>query len=223
MLRSVTVLALASTAIAFQPTAFGRPGPALRVTSLSEAPYFVDTEPTKVDTVDDAVKQEAPVTPPAAEEAPVQKKKPAPKKAKKAPAHKEGVFSPLVLFMKQVLGDEKLNKVRAKGISLHSDVIANFVATSESAFGDVVLRALFKLADKDNSGTICKDELRTAMESLGFAWMKEKQINGIFDRADVDGNGSIDMDEWLASAPKTLRTNLIKLAKKNGGELGFLS
>ena len=34
-----------------------------------------------------------------------------------------------------------------------------------------------------------------------------------------------DAPDWLIStqAPKTLKTNLVKLAKNNGAELGFLS
>jgi Ca2+-binding EF-hand superfamily protein len=52
--------------------------------------------------------------------------------------------------------------------------------------------------------------------------LKEKQVKGIFERADTDENGTIDLQEWMTEAPKTLRTNLTKLAKKNGGELGFL-
>ena len=33
---------------------------------------------------------------------------------------------------------------------------------------------------------------------------------------------SLPIEEWIAEAPKTLKTNLVKLAKTNGGELGFL-
>ena len=35
--------------------------------------------------------------------------------------------------------------------------------------------------------------------------------------------GVIDYDEFVKEAPKTLKTNLVKLAKNNGAELGFLS
>jgi EF-hand domain pair len=142
--------------------------------------------------------------------------------AEKASQHKNGIFSPVVILAKNVLGEQELNKVRAKAISLHSDVIGDFVATSDSMIGNMVLRRLFVLADKDKNGVICQEELATALQTLGFEWLKDKQINGIFDRADTDKNGAIDMDEWMKEAPKTLRTNLVKLAKKNGGELGFL-
>ena len=41
-------------------------------------------------------------------------------------------------------------------------------------------------------------------------------------RADLDKNGDIDWDEYVRAAPKTIRTNLVKLAKKNGTEMGLL-
>lgn len=136
--------------------------------------------------------------------------------------HKRGVFSPIVQLTKMALGDEKLNKIRAKVISLHSDIISNFVNTSDTALGNIVLRQLFEFADKDKSGTIDETELRAALQTLGFDWLQEKQIKGIFERADIDTNGAIDLNEWMIEAPRTLRTNLIKLAKKNGGDMGLL-
>jgi hypothetical protein len=149
-----------------------------------------------------------------------------PKAVKKKPAAKghgkEGILSPLVTSVKKVIGDESLNKVRGKAIGLHSKVIGGFVDTAETEFGDRVLRALFDLADKDKSGTIEEEELAVALRALGFS-LKDNQIKGIFERGDLDANGALDFEEWRKEAPKTLRTNLIKLAKKNGGELGFLS
>jgi EF hand len=136
--------------------------------------------------------------------------------------HKQGLFSPIVQISKMALGEDKLNKLRAKVISLHSDVIANFVSTSDSIVGSLVLKQLFALTDKDQDGTVDEIELKTALKTLGFDWLKEKQIKGIFERADIDANGAIDLNEWTQEAPKTLRTNLIKLAKKNGGDMGLL-
>jgi EF-hand domain pair len=136
--------------------------------------------------------------------------------------HKNGVLSPIVQISKMALGEEKLNKLRAKVISLHSDVIANFVSTSDSLVGSLVLKQLFSLTDKDRNGAVDETELKSALQTLGFDWLKEKQIKGILERADTDANGSIDVEEWMQEAPKTLRTNLIKLAKKNGGDMGLL-
>lgn len=161
------------------------------------------------------------------EREPVQATPPVVKKAapkKKAGAHNtDGLFSPVVLTAKQVVGDDRLNKIRAKAISLHSDVISNFVKTSDSAVGSAVLKSLFDAADANHDGSLQQEELATALSALGFTWLQSKQIGGIFKRADKDENGAIDMEEFLNEAPKTLRTNLIKLAKKNGADMGLLA
>jgi Ca2+-binding EF-hand superfamily protein len=127
-----------------------------------------------------------------------------------------------VVLAKQLLGESELNKLRAKMISMHSDVIANFVEAADTTLGQTVLRALYQIADKNGNGTIEEDELAAALHALGFDWLKETQIKGILGRADLDENGVIDLQEWIQEAPKTLRTNLVKLAKKNGGDLGLL-
>jgi len=142
---------------------------------------------------------------------------------KKAAHGSTGPFAPLILLTKEVIGSEKLNKLRAKAIGLHSDVIASFVDTADSETGQKALKVLFHLADTDKNGKIDENELALAFQRLGFDHLKQKQIAGIFARADADKSGAIDFNEWKAEAPKTLRTNLIKLAKKNGGELGFLA
>jgi EF-hand domain pair len=177
-------------------------------TTTNDEPYFLSVD-------NENVQEESRAMQTTETNKPVMKKKQA--------VHNDGIFTPAVQLTKVAIGEEKLNKLRAKVISEHSNVIAAFVDTADTAFGNTVLKQLFYLADKDKSGTIESNELRDVMQSLGFDWIKEKQIHGIFERADKDSNGKIDIDEWIAEAPKTLRTNLIKLAKKNGGELGFLS
>merc|ERR1712232_667 len=136
--------------------------------------------------------------------------------------HKEGVFSPIVYFTKEVYGDQSLKEFRAKVISKHSQVIKDFADTADSQIGKVALQILFQMADKDKNGTICKQELQIAMEALGFNWMDDRVITALFDKADKDKNGTIDIDEWIVGAPKILKQNLVKLAKKNGDEMGLL-
>merc|ERR1740130_1409013 len=125
--------------------------------------------------------------------------------------------------MKDIVGIEKLNGLRAKIIKIHAGVIGDFTDTAQSEFGNRVLKVLFSLADKDGDGTIDEEELKVALNALGFDFLKEKQIAGIFARADGDKNGQLDFEEWQKAAPKTLKTGLIKLAKKNGHDLGFLA
>ena len=151
---------------------------------------------------------------------PVAAKKAAPKK--KGSPHKKGVFSPIVVAAGTVMGEETLNKVRGKVIAIHSDLIKSFVGTSDTAFGKAVLKQLFNLVDTDKSGYLDKEELAVALSMLGFEWLKEKHVAKIFERADANGDEEISLEEFMQEAPKTLSTNLVKLAKKNGGEMGLL-
>ena len=155
-------------------------------------------------------------------EEPSEAVKPKPVPKAKSPAHKDGPLSPVVILAKKVLGDAGLNKLRGKVIGLHSDIIGSFVETASSPFGEQVLKTMFQLADQNKNGKIEVEELSASLRALGFD-LKDKQIKGIFDRADLDDNGDIDFEEFRKEAPKTLRTNLVKLAKRNGGDLGFLS
>lgn len=145
------------------------------------------------------------------------------KKPKKKKGHPDGVFSPAVRFASLVMGDTTLIDIRKKVINLHSDTIKSFVDTTGSEFGDAVLRGMFKFADKDGNGTIDEKELAAALQTLGFSWVDEKQAGIIFKRTDKDKSGGIDLDEWMGAAPMTLKTNLIKLAKQNGEDMGLLT
>lgn len=149
------------------------------------------------------------------------------KKKKKKPvagssAHAEGIFSPAVKASKVLLGEDRLIKIRAKVIGAHSGVIKDFVATSDSEVGQSVLNLLFSTMDKDGNGVLDREELTAGLKALGFTWLKDKQIDGILKRADANGDGVISIEEFCTEAPKTLKTNLVKLAKQNGSDLGFL-
>ena len=75
----------------------------------------------------------------------------------------------------------------------------------------------------DGNGTIDREELQVALKKLGFSHLTDAQIDTIMKKADSDDNCVIDYDEFVANAPKNLKVNLVKLAKANGAELGFLS
>ncbi|KAL1519179.1 hypothetical protein AB1Y20_003439 [Prymnesium parvum] len=146
---------------------------------------------------------------------------------KRAPARKpaaSGIFAPAVIGAKSVMGDQQLNKLRAEVISQHSKVISAFVDTSESPFGQIVLKRMFEAADKDGNGVLDKQEVQEALHALGFKFVKQKQVDMIFDRAASNENVEvIDFEEFVKETPKTLRSSLIKLAKQNGHDLGFLA
>ena len=56
------------------------------------------------------------------------------------------------------------------------------------------IRAIFRIWDTDESGSIDLLELQTAMQEVGFL---EMQIKSIFDECDVDGNGELEEEEFL--------------------------
>jgi len=191
----------------------------------SKVPYFVDVETERPEqSVTSVTKVASDDARSASSRAVTTNEDRTPSKAAKAKGagHKEGILSPVVVAAKSLLGDEKLNKIRADVISMHSDAIKSFVATSDSPFGRAALVRLFSMADRNGDGRLDEKELRYALRTLGFSWLQEKQVNGILQRADLDKSGKIEFDEFMKEAPKTLKTNLVKLAKKNGGEMGLL-
>jgi len=82
---------------------------------------------------------------------------------------------------------------------------------------------MFEAADKDGNGTLDRQEVRDALHALGFTFIEKKQIDQIIGRGDLNGDEVIDFEEFVKETPKTLRSSLIKLAKQNGHDLGFLA
>jgi hypothetical protein len=166
------------------------------------------------------ITDEAPVDLPAVK---VVVDKTAPPAAAEKTIVQEGVFAPAVKLTAQVMGRKELNAFRASVIAEHTKVISAFVDTSESRFGQIALKSLFEAADKDGNGSLDKEEVKAALHAMGFKFIQEKQIDTIFKRADMDKNDVIDFEEFVKETPKTLRLSLVKLAKQNGHDLGFLA
>ena len=82
-----------------------------------------------------------------------------PKPKKNVPTDR-GIFAPAVDAAKQVMGEQELKEFRASVIAKHSKVIGQFVDTSESPFGQLVLKRMFECADKDSNGQLDKEEVR---------------------------------------------------------------
>jgi len=142
--------------------------------------------------------------------------------ALKAGSGKQGIFSPLVEAAKATLGEDDLKQLRADVIVKHSKVIGKFVDTSQTKFGRLALKTLFEAADSNGDGVLTPQEIKDACAALGFTWIDEDKSKSLVERADVDENDVIDFEEFVSSTPKVLRTNLIRLAKQNGNDLGFL-
>jgi len=142
---------------------------------------------------------------------------------KDAKKRNTGIFTPVVIIAKKIFGEKEIKKIRTDFISYHSNVITSFIKTSQSKLGKLALVSLFNIADENHDGVLDKDELKKGLNFLGFQWIGLKQADGILNRSDNNKDGSIDLEEFEKGAPKTLQTNLKKLAKKNGEEMGLLS
>ena len=77
-----------------------------------------------------------------------------------------GPFAPAVRGLKNIMGEQELNELRAKIIGEHSKVIKQFVDTSDTPTGQIALKVLFEAADKDGNGTLDKEEVAAALRAL---------------------------------------------------------
>jgi Ca2+-binding EF-hand superfamily protein len=64
-----------------------------------------------------------------------------------------------------------------------------------SSGGSSKWEKVFKKFDKDNSGSIDESELKAAIESIGIK-IDAKELKKTLKEADLDGNGSLDIDEF---------------------------
>jgi len=145
-----------------------------------------------------------------------------PKVEKEEKVTPTGPFAPIVLGARDAIGAQELQKIRAQVIKQHSKVIADFVDTSDSKFGQNVLKRMFEAADKDDNGSLDREELRQALTSLGFVATTDKDLDKIMKKADKDDNEVIDFEEFVKAAPPILKNQLTQLAKSNGHDLGFM-
>eukprot|EP00930_Biecheleria_cincta_P043005 TRINITY_DN29583_c0_g1_i1.p1 TRINITY_DN29583_c0_g1~~TRINITY_DN29583_c0_g1_i1.p1 ORF type:complete len:148 (-),score=58.92 TRINITY_DN29583_c0_g1_i1:253-696(-) len=59
----------------------------------------------------------------------------------------------------------------------------------------------FSVFDKDRSGSIDKNELGAVLKNLGQV-LSEKELKQTLDEIDLDGNGEVDFDEFVALMAK---------------------
>lgn len=86
----------------------------------------------------------------------------------------------------------------------------------------------FTLFDKDNNGTISKQELSTVMRSLGLS-PSEQEVTDLMNEIDLNGNKSIEFSEFLTLMSRQLKQNdsemelleAFKVFDKNGD--GYIS
>eukprot|EP00929_Paragymnodinium_shiwhaense_P106601 TRINITY_DN7211_c0_g1_i1.p2 TRINITY_DN7211_c0_g1~~TRINITY_DN7211_c0_g1_i1.p2 ORF type:complete len:181 (+),score=72.11 TRINITY_DN7211_c0_g1_i1:96-638(+) len=136
---------------------------------------------------------------------------------------KDGPFTPTVMGIKLLMGEKAFNDLRTEMIKLHGNAQKAAIDTHDTAVGEMLMDRLFKSADTDGNGSIDKEELQAALQKLGFHWMDEGRVDKIIEKADDNQNDVLEYDEFKKAAPKTLKRELLKLAKKNGSDLGFMS
>ncbi|KAK9289335.1 hypothetical protein L1049_007490 [Liquidambar formosana] len=83
-----------------------------------------------------------------------------------------------------------MNKIKKIAIR----VIAESLSEEEIAG----LKEMFKMIDTDGSGHITLEELKVGLEKVG-ANLKDSEINGLMQAADIDNSGTIDYGEFVAA------------------------
>ncbi|GMI63313.1 calcium-dependent protein kinase 20 [Hibiscus trionum] len=89
--------------------------------------------------------------------------------------------------LKQFSAMNKLKKIAIR-------VIADNLSEEEIAG----LKEMFKMIDADNSGHITLEELKIGLEKVGSN-LKDSEINGLMQAADIDNSGTIDYSEFIAA------------------------
>ncbi|KAE8661228.1 Calcium-dependent protein kinase 20 [Hibiscus syriacus] len=89
--------------------------------------------------------------------------------------------------LKQFSAMNKLKKIAIR-------VIADSLSEEEIAG----LKEMFKMIDADNSGNITLEELKIGLEKVG-SHLRDSEINGLMQAADIDNSGTIDYSEFIAA------------------------
>ncbi|KAI6696565.1 calcium-dependent protein kinase 20 isoform X1 [Syzygium oleosum] len=95
--------------------------------------------------------------------------------------------SAVLTRLKQFSAMDKLKKIAIR-------VMAEILSEEEIAG----LKEMFKMIDTDNSGNITVEELKVGLEKVG-ANLKDSEINGLMQAADIDNSGTIDYGEFIAA------------------------
>ena len=89
------------------------------------------------------------------------------------------------------------------------NVVMDYIFEAAKRDGHKDLRAAFRVFDVNHDGSISKSEFKKALDSLHVDGMPivvtDKELGLLVGRFDVDGDGSVDMDEFIEFARKEER------------------
>ncbi|XP_004308824.1 PREDICTED: calmodulin-3-like [Fragaria vesca subsp. vesca] len=98
------------------------------------------------------------------------------------------------MFFSQTLRRTTTTAATASAYQLSDDEAAEF-------------KQAFSLLDKDGDGSITTNELGTVMRSLGLK-PTEEELEGMIEEVDADGNGRVDLQEFLSLMARKMQDNL---------------
>ena len=71
-------------------------------------------------------------------------------------------------------------------------------ATAMGSSGELALRVAFGCFDKDGDGSLTNDEFRNALGRLAPVPMDAREMDDLVAQLDANGDGEIEVDEWIA-------------------------
>ncbi|KAH9141197.1 hypothetical protein AeRB84_014606 [Aphanomyces euteiches] len=115
--------------------------------------------------------------------------------------------------------EQEHHAVVAAQLGMSVEEVATLEANMSDRFDDDIerYRQVFDEFDVDKSGAISSDELQTLLQALGD---KDIDIDDIMARADADGNGQIDFEEFIDMVKA--RKRLLAVAKYMGTSTSIL-
>ena len=73
-------------------------------------------------------------------------------------------------------------------------------------------KKVFDALDKDESGTLTKDEIKLAAKELGRGTLSDQQLTDVFDAVDENKNGALDFDEFIKTFARMTQVLLGSMA-----------
>jgi len=115
-------------------------------------------------------------------------------------------FIPLMVQVLQAISDMDKKKREDEQLKATAGEVADSYLRDNMTPDQLeeLMRASFKEADVSGTGVLSIKEFRSFMRTTGIT-LSEKEINMLFMSVDVDGSGSIDMEEFYPVFHEVMR------------------